>query len=56
MFSATGAVASDADYPNQAVKWVVPYSAGASNDSVARILAAKLTQMWDQPVIIENKA
>ncbi|WP_159078812.1 Bug family tripartite tricarboxylate transporter substrate binding protein [Orrella marina] len=56
MFSATGAVASDADYPNQAVKWVVPYSAGASNDSVARILAAKLTQMWNQPVIIENKA
>lgn len=43
-------------YPTQPVKWVVPYSAGASNDSVARILASKLTQMWNQPVIIENRA
>lgn len=56
MFSAAAAVAADVDYPNQAVKWIVPYSAGASNDSVARILAARLTQMWNQPVIIENKA
>lgn len=53
---AAGTGAAETTYPQQAVKWVVPYSAGASNDSVARILAAKLTQMWDQPVIIENKA
>lgn len=44
------------DYPSKGVKWVVPYSAGASNDTVARIMAAKLSQMWNQPVIIENKA
>ncbi len=43
-------------YPEKPVKWVVPYSAGASNDTVARILGARLSQMWDQPVIIENRA
>ena len=43
-------------YPDKPVKWVVPYSAGASNDTVARILGARLSQMWDQPVIIENRA
>jgi tripartite-type tricarboxylate transporter receptor subunit TctC len=44
------------DYPNKPVRWVVPYSAGASNDVVARLLAQKLSQKWGQPVVIENRA
>jgi tripartite-type tricarboxylate transporter receptor subunit TctC len=44
------------DYPNKPVRWVVPYSAGASNDVVARLLAQKLSQKWGQSVVIENRA
>jgi tripartite-type tricarboxylate transporter receptor subunit TctC len=44
------------EFPTKPVRWVVPYSAGASNDVVARLLAQKLSQMWGQPVVIENRA
>jgi len=55
-FTPAAKAADAAQYPDKTVKWVVPYSAGASNDSVARLLASKLGQMWGQPVIIDNKA
>ena len=43
-------------YPVRAVRWIIPYPAGASNDVVARLLAQKLTQIWDQPVVVENRS
>jgi tripartite-type tricarboxylate transporter receptor subunit TctC len=42
-------------YPSRAVRMVVAYAAGGSNDIVARALAQKLTEMWSQPVIIDNR-
>jgi tripartite-type tricarboxylate transporter receptor subunit TctC len=44
------------DYPNQMVRIVVPFSAGSITDGLARILADKLTQIWKQQVIVENRA
>ncbi|MDA7417720.1 tripartite tricarboxylate transporter substrate binding protein [Xenophilus arseniciresistens] len=43
------------DFPNKAVKLVVPFAPGGSSDSSARILAEQLSVKWKQPVIIENK-
>jgi len=43
-------------YPTRAVRWIIPYPAGASNDVVARLLAQKLSQIWDQPVVVENRS
>ena len=43
-------------YPNRTVKIVVPYPPGGTNDSVARLLAQRLTETLGQPVIVENKA
>ena len=34
---------------------VVPFSAGSNTDAQARILADKLSQMWKQQVIVENR-
>ena len=34
------------DYPNQMVRIVVPFSAGSITDSLARILADKLSEAW----------
>jgi len=48
------AVAKDA-FPSQRVTLVVPFPPGASTDVTMRVMADKLTQMWGQPVIVDNK-
>ncbi len=45
-----------ADYPVRVVRWVVPFTPGASNDVVARLLAQKLIEIWGQQVVIDNRA
>jgi tripartite-type tricarboxylate transporter receptor subunit TctC len=54
-FAAT-APAGAQDYPNRAIKFVVPYPPGGSVDPVARILGADIAERLKQPVVIENKA
>ena len=44
-----------ADYPDRAIKMVVPYPAGGATDVVARAVAQKLGDRLKQPVVIENK-
>ncbi|MCC2595408.1 tripartite tricarboxylate transporter substrate binding protein [Pusillimonas sp. MFBS29] len=51
-----GPAAAQSDYPNRPVKIVVPYSAGGIVDSIARLLGDQLSSMYDQPVVVENKA
>jgi tripartite-type tricarboxylate transporter receptor subunit TctC len=41
-------------FPTKAVRIVVPYPAGGSTDVLARALANELTQVWRQPVVVEN--
>lgn len=43
-------------WPAKTVKLVVPFSAGGSTDTVARIIAEKLTPRVGQAVIVENRA
>lgn len=42
-------------YPNKPIKLLVPFPPGGSTDIFARMLGDAFTQMWGQPVIIENK-
>jgi tripartite-type tricarboxylate transporter receptor subunit TctC len=42
-------------YPSKPVKLIVAYPPGGSSDLMARVFAAKLTDMWGQQVIVENK-
>src|SRR5262245_25015620 len=44
-----------ADFPNKPVRLIVPVAAGGPTDIVARMLAEKLSTMWGQQVIVENK-
>jgi len=52
-------VATDArgqtTWPDRAVKIIVPYPAGGSADLLARILAERLNQTYNQPFVIENR-
>src|SRR5215813_1507366 len=43
------------DFPNKPVRLVVPVAAGGPTDIVARMLAEKLSKMWGEQVVIENK-
>ena len=42
-------------YPNKTVKIVVPYPPGGFNDTLARISSDKLSKLWNQSVVVENK-
>lgn len=44
------------NYPQQAVKIVVPYPAGGSADALPRIVGDWLSRKWGQPVVIENRS
>jgi tripartite-type tricarboxylate transporter receptor subunit TctC len=43
------------DYPNKAIKIVVPFSAGGIVDTIARVIGDKLSTKYGQPVVVENK-
>ena len=49
------AMAQDA-WPSKPVRMVVPFAPGGSTDVIARMLGQKLSLMWGQPVVIENRA
>ena len=42
-------------WPTKPVKIVVPFAAGGATDVVARLLAQKLTDVWGQSIVVENK-
>ena len=43
-------------YPSRPVQIVVPLAAGGAADTIARATARRLSEMWNQQVIVENKS
>jgi tripartite-type tricarboxylate transporter receptor subunit TctC len=43
-------------YPGKPVRIIVPYSAGGGTDIVARAVGQKLSEIWGQSVIVDNRA
>ena len=42
-------------YPDQLIKWVVPYPAGGGTDVIARTLAEAMRQTLGQQIVIDNR-
>lgn len=42
-------------YPNKPIKLIVPFAPGGPIDQTARIVSQKMSDMWGQTVIVENK-
>lgn len=43
-------------WPQKPVRFIVPFAPGGATDIAARMLGEKLTQIWGQSVVIENRA
>jgi tripartite-type tricarboxylate transporter receptor subunit TctC len=44
------------DYPSRSITLVVPYAAGGGNDTMARVVAEKMSRTLGQQIVIENRA
>jgi len=55
MFAALGAPAGAQDYPSRPIRWIVPFPPGGPTDTLSRILAARLGDVWKAGIVIENK-
>ena len=52
-----GAAAAQAQsFPSKPVRIVVPYPAGGSVDNISRAVSPRLSAIWGQPIVIENRA
>ncbi len=53
--TAAAGLAAAQDWPNKPVKWILSQPAGASPDITARLVADRLSKMWGQQVIVDNR-
>src|SRR5215510_3853003 len=53
---AFSALATAQSYPTKPVQMIVAFTPGSAVDIVGRIVAEKLSQMWGQPVVSDNRS
>ena len=42
------------DYPSKPVRMIEPFGTGGGPDLIARAISPKLSELWGQPVTVEN--
>jgi len=54
-FAFIGGSPAYAEWPDRPIKMIVPFSAGSSSDTIARIVAIKMGERLGQQVVVENR-
>jgi len=55
LVTSLGPAIAQEPYPARPIRWVVPFPPGGPTDTLSRILAAKLGDVWKPGIVIENK-
>jgi tripartite-type tricarboxylate transporter receptor subunit TctC len=55
VWAQTASPGSGQAYPVKPVRYVIPFPAGTGNDIVGRLITDRLTKMWGQQVIVDNR-
>ena len=55
IFAALAPAADASDYPAKPIRIIAQFTAGSSTDILARIVAQKMAQDWNQQVIVDNR-
>jgi tripartite-type tricarboxylate transporter receptor subunit TctC len=50
-----GSALAQASYPNQTIKIIVPFTPGTGMDTIARVVAPRLSERLGQPVVVQNQ-
>jgi len=51
----SGTALAQANYPNRPITVIVPQATGGANDTIARIVTAKLSEVLGQQLVVENR-
>ncbi len=55
MLAMVAAAAWSDDYPSRPVRVIVPFASGGTFDLVARVMSQRLTDLWGQQVVVDNR-
>jgi len=56
VFSLFSSLSFSQGFPSKPVRLIVAFTPGSSTDIIGRVVAARLQEMWGQPVVVENRA
>src|SRR5438034_9530309 len=51
----TSSTAHAQTYPSRQITLIIPFTPGGSNDLVGRAIGKRLSEVWGQPVVVENR-
>ena len=56
LLACVAGAAAQENWPARPVRMIVPFAPGGSTDVVARLVGQRLSALWNQPVVVENRA
>lgn len=55
LIALSGNATAQQAYPNKPVRFIVPFAPGGGTDITARLIGQKLSELWNVPVVIDNR-